>query len=164
MCFKRALWEWFYKLNIILSELECLKNFSSESSCRWNCFTLCFLSSILLSTFHNWNFYIPLITKLTKSDLLVKSPTHWRSVLVSQLCPTLCNPMDCSRPVFSVLGILQAKILDWVAIPFSSDSSGPRDWTLGRLHCSKFFIIWATRKASWKNPPNWGSYSMKRYM
>ena len=39
--------------------------------------------------------------------------------LVAQLCPTLCNPMDCSPPGSSVHGILQARILEWVAMPFS---------------------------------------------
>ena len=43
-------------------------------------------------------------------------------VLVAQLCPTLCDSMNCS---FSVHGILQAKILEWVAIPFSRGSSLP---------------------------------------
>ena len=37
--------------------------------------------------------------------------------LVAQLCPTLCNPMDCSPPGSSVHGILQARILEWVAVP-----------------------------------------------
>ena len=40
-------------------------------------------------------------------------------MLVSQLCPTLCDPVDCSLPVSSVHGILQARILEWVATPFS---------------------------------------------
>ena len=44
-----------------------------------------------------------------------------------QSCPTLCNAMDYSLPGFSVLGILQARILDWVAMPSSRGSS--RDWT-----------------------------------
>ena len=39
-------------------------------------------------------------------------------VLVAQSCPTLCDPMDCSLPGFSVHGILQARKLEWVAIPF----------------------------------------------
>ena len=43
--------------------------------------------------------------------------------LVIQSCPTLCNPMDCSPPGSSVCGISQARILEWVAIPFSSGSS-----------------------------------------
>ena len=49
--------------------------------------------------------------------------------LVTQSYLTLCNPMDCSPPGFSVHGILQARILEWVAIPFFSRSSRPRDWT-----------------------------------
>ena len=44
-------------------------------------------------------------------------------VLVTQSCPTLCNPMDCSPPGFSVHGILQARILKWAAISFSRGSS-----------------------------------------
>ena len=49
---------------------------------------------------------------------------------VTPWCLTLCNPMDCSPPGSSVLGILQARILEWVAISFSRGSSRPRDQTL----------------------------------
>ena len=45
-------------------------------------------------------------------------------VLVAQSCPTLCSPMDCSPPGSSVCGVLQARILEWVAIPFSSGDFG----------------------------------------
>ena len=48
-------------------------------------------------------------------------------VLVTQSCLTLCDLMDCSPPGSSVLGILQARILEWIAIPFSRGSSQPRD-------------------------------------
>ena len=48
---------------------------------------------------------------------------------VAQLCPTLCNPVDCSPPCSSVHGIFQARVLEWVAISFSGGSSLPRDWT-----------------------------------
>ena len=48
---------------------------------------------------------------------------------VAQSCPTLCDPMDCSLPVSSLQGILQARVLEWVAISFSRGSSGPRDRT-----------------------------------
>ena len=51
------------------------------------------------------------------------SSTVVLNVKVTQSCPTLCNPMDCSPPGFSVHGILQAGILEWVAIPFSRGSS-----------------------------------------
>ena len=49
--------------------------------------------------------------------------------LVAQSCPTLCNPMDCSLPGSSVHRILQARILEWVAMPSSRGSSQPRDRT-----------------------------------
>ena len=52
--------------------------------------------------------------------------------------------MDCSPPVSSVLGILWARILECVAIPFSSGSSQPRDWTWVPCIASRFFTIWAT--------------------
>ena len=48
---------------------------------------------------------------------------------VTQLCPTLCNPMDGNLPGSSVHGILQARILEWVAVPFTSGSSQPRNRT-----------------------------------
>ena len=47
-------------------------------------------------------------------------------VLVALLCPTLCDPLDCSPSGSSVHGILQARILEWVAILFSKVSSQPR--------------------------------------
>ena len=46
-----------------------------------------------------------------------------------QLCLTLCGPVDCSQPGSSVHGILQARILEWVAISFFRGSSQPRDQT-----------------------------------
>ena len=50
-------------------------------------------------------------------------------VLVAQSCPTFCNPMDCSPPGSSVPGILQARILEWVAISSSRGSSWRTDRT-----------------------------------
>ena len=58
--------------------------------------------------------------------------------LVTQSCPTLCDPMDCSPPGSSVHGIVQARILEWDAIPFLSRSSWPRDWTQVSCIASKF--------------------------
>ena len=46
-------------------------------------------------------------------------------VLVAQSCPTLCDAMDCSLPGSSVHGTLQARILEWIAIPFCRDLSNP---------------------------------------
>ena len=55
--------------------------------------------------------------------------------------------MDCGLPGSSVHGILQAWILEWVAIPFSKESSWPRDWTQVSRIAGRFFTIWATREA-----------------
>ena len=66
-------------------------------------------------------------------------------VLVSQLCP-LCDPMDCSLLGSSVHGILQLRILEWVAIPFSKGSSQPRDQTQVSCIAGRFFTVWATRE------------------
>ena len=49
--------------------------------------------------------------------------------LVAKLCLTLCDPMDCSPPGFSVHGILQERLLEWVTMPSSKGSSQPRDQT-----------------------------------
>ena len=51
-------------------------------------------------------------------------------VLVTQSCLTLCDPRECSSPGSSVHGSLQARILEWGAIPFPRGSSQPREWTL----------------------------------
>ena len=57
-----------------------------------------------------------------------KYPLHLlEEVIVPQSCPTLCDPIDCSLPGSSVRGILQPRILEWVAIPFSRGSSQPRN-------------------------------------
>ena len=61
-------------------------------------------------------------------------------VLVAQSCSTLCNMMDCSPPGSSVHKISQARILEWVAIPFSSGSSQPMDRTQISYIAGKFFI------------------------
>ena len=50
-------------------------------------------------------------------------------VLVAQSCPALCHPMSCSLPGSSAHGILQARILQWVANSFSRESSQPKDRT-----------------------------------
>ena len=60
---------------------------------------------------------------------------------VAQLCPTLCNPMDCSLPGFSAYGIFQARVLEWVAISFPRGSSRPRDRTRVSHMEGRFFTI-----------------------
>ena len=66
---------------------------------------------------------------------------------VTQSCPTLCDPVVCSPPGSSVHGILQARILEWVAISFSRGSSQPRDRTQVSRIAGRRFNLWATREA-----------------
>ena len=68
-------------------------------------------------------------------------------MFIIRSCLTLCDPMNCSPPGSSVHGILQARKLEWVAIPFSRGSSWPRDWTQVSLSAGGFLTSWATREA-----------------
>ena len=58
----------------------------------------------------------------------------------------LCNPMDSRLPASAVHGISQARMLEWIAIPFSRGSSQPRDWTHISCIAGGFFTVWATRE------------------
>ena len=60
----------------------------------------------------------------------------------SQSCPTLCKSRD-----YTVHGILRARKLEWIAVPFSRISSQPRDWTQVSCIAGRFFTSWATREA-----------------
>ena len=80
-------------------------------------------------------------------DHLLESPpacawklTTWseESESVAQSCPTVCDLVDCSPPGSSVHGILQARILEWVTIPFSKGSSQPRDQT--HISCIEYSL------------------------
>ena len=80
------------------------------------------------------NYYVSLIRLKVKSE-------------VAQLCPTLCDPMDCSPPGSSIHGIFQERVLEWGAISFSRGSSQPRDWTQVSRTAGRRFTVWATREA-----------------
>ena len=67
------------------------------------------------------------------------SKNHW--VLIAQSCQTLCDPMNCNSAVSSVPEILQARILQWVALPFSRGSSRPRGWTWVSCMADRFFTV-----------------------
>ena len=71
----------------------------------------------------------------------------WNTALpcqVTSVCPTLCDPVNCSSPGSSVCGILQAKILEWIAIPFSRASSRPqgKNWRVLLLTCSGRWVLY----------------------
>ena len=69
-------------------------------------------------------------------------------MLVTQSCLTLADPMDCNLPGSSVHEILQARIREWVAIPFSRGSSGPRARTQISRIAGRFSTARATREAT----------------
>ena len=97
-------------------------------------FSLCFLA---VWWTYDSSFPVLITLCLNFSCCLLSS-----EVTVSQLCLILCDPKDCI-----VSGILQAKILQWVAFPFSRGSSQPRDWTQVSRIAGRFFTSWATREA-----------------
>ena len=68
------------------------------------------------------------------------------TVLVTQSCLILCDPMDCSPPGFSVHGIFQARILEWATIFFSKRSTQSRGQTWVFFIPDRYFTIWATRE------------------
>ena len=104
------------------------------------------------------NAYYSLFCSLCSSDLLF---SHRLSLClycqlprvmllwseVAQSCLTLCDPVDCSPLGSSVHGILQARILEWVAISFSRGSFQPRDWTRVSCIAGGRFTLCATREA-----------------
>ena len=101
---------------------------------------------------------LPFTSKILRNPtrstwLWEKGPFLWLcwllevKVKLAQLCPTLLDPMDCI-----VHGILQARILEWVAFPFSRGSSQPRDRTQVFRVAGRFFTSWATREDLLENP------------
>ena len=66
----------------------------------------------------------------------------WKVKVKVAQCPTLCNPLD-----YTVRGLLQGRILEWVAFPFSRGSFQPRDRIQVTCIVGRFFTSWATREA-----------------
>ena len=83
------------------------------------------------------------------SAVILESPQK-SEVKIIYSYPTLWDPTECSPPGSSVCGILQAWILEWVAISFSRGSSQPRDRTRVSRIVGRCLIIWATREVSSK--------------
>ena len=113
------------------------------------------ISANLLFTFVNtivmWLTVFMIYTWLTYFSINLKFTLYfneyWKwKVLVTQSCPTLHDPTDCSLPSSSVHGILQGRILECVFIPFYRGSSQTRDWSQVSHIAGIFFTIWATRE------------------
>ena len=130
---------WFLCLSPFLAECQhhllCCLRLSFHSLYWWKDilhFYSCVMISIISFCFFFFEFPSPC--------LHVPSFLVWNEVKVAQSCPTLCDPMD-----YTVCGILQARILEWVAFPFSRGSSQPRDYTQVFRIEGGSFTSWATK-------------------
>ena len=116
------------------------------------CLLLWLAVHLLVLSLHS--FFSPSKTPFYPDSSLSNSPSELSKrlsfqslVLAAQSYPTLCEPRDCSPPGSFVHGILQVRILEWVAILFSRASSQPRDLTWVSYIAGRLFTNWATREA-----------------
>ena len=125
--------------SMLSKSMRCTRN-SYACSWHWSTERAQFSTAVPDSRPHNQHF---------------KSWTNWATefclihrihLFKAQSCPTLSDPKDCSSPGSSVHGILQARILERVAISFSRASSWPRDWTPVSCIAERLLTIWATRE------------------
>ena len=109
--------------------------------------SICWLFSVCSTCFSFLLFLFCLVLNYWHYDSILTSLlAYCLFVLVTKLYLTLCDPMNCSRPGSSVLGISQARILEWVAMPSSRGSSLTSDQT--QVSCiAGYFSTWTTRKA-----------------
>ena len=110
---------------------------------RWDCEDITPLSVWI--SWEVWCYFWSIIHCLWPFCLSLeafRSFSLFLKVKVSQSCLTLCHPMD-----YTVHGILQVRILEWVAFPFSSGSSWPRNRTRVSCIAGRFFTNWAMREA-----------------
>ena len=129
-----------------------------------NCYTLAGKHWFIHHIHQSLRFWISMYFGLYKILLMEKIsvPEKTISVSVAQLCPTLCDPVDCSPLGSCVHEIFQASILEWVAISFSRGSSRPRDQTPGLLHCRQILY-----RLNYKGSPEdykgtWNSTLLKK--
>ena len=139
---------WLPRWKLPLSHALCFLFYSYPS------IQSCLVYSYVLSGCVTWTAHqIVNTTRLGTFSVLFKAAASMPGtvlrimcVSVAQSCPTLCDPVDCSLPGFSIHGILQARILEWVTISFSRGSSRPRDQTWVSCIAGRGFNLWATRE------------------
>ena len=115
------------------------------------------------SQFRDWNQFSCIAVRLftiqaTRKDLIKEKDIlsvslflNLHAHLAIQSCPTLCDPVDCNLPDSSVHGIIQARILEWVALSSSRGSSWTRDWTyISCVDCIGRRISFITQVATWE--------------
>ena len=151
-CLGESLEHFYWSIIWGIIALQCCISFCSTM--KWISYMYTYISSLLhfpplqnifklVLSFKSWTIsyknYLEFFSSLKKNWKV-----WWclKKILVALSCPTLCSP-----PGSSVHGILQARILEWVAIPFSRRFSLPRDQTQFSCIAGRFFTIWATREA-----------------
>ena len=121
---------------------------------------VCFVNKFICT-----NFYIPYISDiiwclsffiwLTSLSIIISAAADAKSL---QSCPTLCNPWDVSPPGFPIPGILQARTLEWVAIPFSKAWK----WKVKMKSFSRVRLLVTPRTTAYQAPPSMG-FSRQEY-
>ena len=102
---------------------------------------------LLISLPELWGDCLSYLSYEHKMEQYINKLLYYFQTLDFRSCLTLCYSMDCSPPDSSVHGILQVRILEWVAIPFSRRSSWTRDQILVSCVAGRFFMVWASREA-----------------
>ena len=123
-----------------IPQLQCIWVFSKKGKLWIN----------LLWTWESWFLWEHMFFFLLGRQLRMGLLDHMMNAAAAkspQSCLTLCNPIDGSPPGSAIPGILQARILKWVAIPFSRGSSQLRDQTQVSCIAGRFSTVWATREA-----------------
>ena len=141
-CFFCFLFFYSKKISYAYSEV---KFNSQESSCFINYQLINDQSCFIIASSFRWLSLNSICHVISSKNILMCVHAQ-----LLQSGPTLCNLIDCSPPGSFVHGILQARILEWVAMPSSRGYSQPRDWTLvsqGSCIAGRSFTIWTTREA-----------------
>ena len=114
----------------------CIFSLDYQSDCKYYSHISPTFRWLCLYVYYHWIYRLLSLVKVKWSEF-------------AQSCLTLCDPMDCSPPGSSLHGILQARVLEWIAVSFSRGSSQPRDRTRVSLITGRRFNLWATREAQW---------------
>ena len=145
---------WSWEETLMINSHELLQSISSthflkwSQICTWPLWSISLTSPISPQASATRHKTLHLSLGLDQNSDPWRSQKDQRCACVSRLVMLdSLQPLDYSPPGFSVLGILQARILEWIAISFSRGSSQPRDWTLVSGIAGRFFTIWATGKS-----------------
>ena len=152
------------EISLVLTQMRKEKQCSWVNSAFWFCFLIvCFFSTVELMIlvkavlFGKWNHSLKCGQSIYFNILpvILYPPNDRSEVKVTHLCPTLCNPMG-----YTVHEILQARILEWVAFPFSRWSSQPRNQIQVSWHCRQ--ILYQLSHKGSSRILQWPAYPFSR--